>query len=630
MRGTIRGYDTVVVKWKNSIRPKIVAFSVVYESVQRMDKNGSCDLVLFQNALAEFETGYPKQSPNTPETTNASYFPFPTIEKSTNEHEICDGYLTKKEQQQQLLDEEALREMLEEEARAAKELEKRIKILYQVSPEKMKAEVVIKNGLKRRRKREIKGNTTKVPHSRQGERGKRWLKRRRNSGKWSKTNHEEMETGNVIRFTASFQRSELSSPGKLKQQEYLQLGVVNLRVLKQMSYYKNEASPDFTDWNRAPSERRSDIWLDVKRCVVIENAPESVVEINTTNRGILARSHDNTDDDTPRAKDATDTAIDATPDPKAKKRLLNDCEDAQFPVAFERANARRRVLSGGLCTTYLRDCVLDKGFEYPVESIHGLESFNTTESQPVLATKGLFQAPAFSETVEQLLEYRPTTQVQTSTGSDSAQSQSFEPRFKAKFLMYKDWFFLFEQNEGCWLCWEETLLHLPGFEDHPWFWYEHARADPNMLQKENTPICSAIGAPDHGANKLASNSVWKFLITFVAVLGVWPFTLDKFVEASMIIKNWGGGGTIRGYDIVVVKWKNSIRPKIAAFSVVYESVQRMDENGSCDLVLFQNALAEFDTGYGHPFTMEACWRILKDHAAWTEIEVPSFNKARNN
>ncbi|GJZ58561.1 hypothetical protein Tco_0614055 [Tanacetum coccineum] len=87
-----------------------------------------------------------------------------------------------------------------------------------------------------------------------------------------------------------------------------------------------------------------------------------------------------------------------------------------------------------------------------------------------------------------------------------------------------------------------------------------------------------------------------------------------------------GGGTIRGYDTVVVKWKNSIRPKIAAFSVVYESVQRMGENGSSDLVLFQNALAEFGIGYGHPFTMEACWRILKDHAAWTEIEVPSFNK----
>ncbi|GKC42595.1 hypothetical protein Tco_1060317 [Tanacetum coccineum] len=43
---------------------------------------------------------------------------FPTIEKSADEHEICDGYLNEKEQQQLLLDEEALRETLEEEARA--------------------------------------------------------------------------------------------------------------------------------------------------------------------------------------------------------------------------------------------------------------------------------------------------------------------------------------------------------------------------------------------------------------------------------------------------------------------------------------------------------------------------------
>ncbi|GKC06646.1 hypothetical protein Tco_0998256 [Tanacetum coccineum] len=54
------------------------------------------------------------------------------------------------------------------------------------------------------------------------------------------------------------------------------------------------------------------------------------------------------------------------------------------------------------------------------------------------------------------------------------------------------------------------------------------------------------------------------------------------------------------------------------------SVQRMDENGSSDLVLFQNALAEFQTGCGPPFTVEACWRILKNHAAWTEIEMPTY------
>ncbi|GJZ61838.1 hypothetical protein Tco_0617975 [Tanacetum coccineum] len=89
------------------------------------------------------------------------------------------------------------------------------------------------------------------------------------------------------------------------------------------------------------------------------------------------------------------------------------------------------------------------------------------------------------------------------------------------------------------------------------------------------------------------------------------------------------GGTIREYDAIVSKWKNSIRPKVAAFSVAYDGVQRMDENGSSDLVLFQNALAEFQTMYGHPFTMVVCWRILKKHHAWTEIEVPTYQQ-RNN
>ncbi|GJZ39034.1 hypothetical protein Tco_0585597 [Tanacetum coccineum] len=77
--------------------------------------------------------------------------------------------------------------------------------------------------------------------------------------------------------------------------------------------------------------------------------------------------------------------------------------------------------------------------------------------------------------------------------------------------------------------------------------------------------------------------------------GFWEDVFDNF-EKDM-------GGTILEYDAIVSKWKNSIRPKVAAFSVVYDGVQRMDENGYSDLVLFQNALAEFQTVYRHPFTI---------------------------
>ncbi|GJW39597.1 hypothetical protein Tco_0065442 [Tanacetum coccineum] len=51
--GTIQGYDTIVVKWKHSIRPKIVAFIVVYDSVQRMDESGSSNIALFQKSISE-------------------------------------------------------------------------------------------------------------------------------------------------------------------------------------------------------------------------------------------------------------------------------------------------------------------------------------------------------------------------------------------------------------------------------------------------------------------------------------------------------------------------------------------------------------------------------------------------
>nr|GEX43074.1 hypothetical protein [Tanacetum cinerariifolium] len=69
---------------------------------------------------------------------------------------------------------------------------------------------------------------------------------------------------------------------------------------------------------------------------------------------------------------------------------------------------------------------------------------------------------------------------------------------------------------------------------------------------------------------------------------------------------------IRRYDAITLKWKNSLRPKISAFTGVYERVKQIDESGLCDLVVFHNALAEYETQYDHAFTLEPCWRILKD------------------
>ncbi|GKE13168.1 hypothetical protein Tco_1416719 [Tanacetum coccineum] len=69
-----------------------------------------------------------QSNPPTPEKPPMpSISSFPTIEESTDEHEICDGYLIEKEQHQLLLNGEALRETLEEEARAKKSWRKELK-----------------------------------------------------------------------------------------------------------------------------------------------------------------------------------------------------------------------------------------------------------------------------------------------------------------------------------------------------------------------------------------------------------------------------------------------------------------------------------------------------------------------
>ncbi|GJX99265.1 hypothetical protein Tco_0356284 [Tanacetum coccineum] len=57
---------------------------------------------------------------------------FPTIEELADEHKICDeyltdGYLTEQQEHQLRIDEEALRETLEEEAKTEKEWEERMK-----------------------------------------------------------------------------------------------------------------------------------------------------------------------------------------------------------------------------------------------------------------------------------------------------------------------------------------------------------------------------------------------------------------------------------------------------------------------------------------------------------------------
>ncbi|GJX36962.1 hypothetical protein Tco_0250265 [Tanacetum coccineum] len=59
--------------------------------------------------------------------------------------------------------------------------------------------------------------------------------------------------------------------------------------------------------------------------------------------------------------------------------------------------------------------------------------------------------------------------------------------------------------------------------------------------------------------------------------GFWSDVFDNFGKDM--------GGTIREYDVIVSKWKNLICLKVVAFSVVYDGVQRIDENMSSNFVV---------------------------------------------
>ncbi|GKG38489.1 hypothetical protein Tco_0460201, partial [Tanacetum coccineum] len=58
---------------------------------------------------------------------------------------------------------------------------------------------------------------------------------------------------------------------------------------------------------------------------------------------------------------------------------------------------------------------------------------------------------------------------------------------------------------------------------------------------------------------------------------------------------------IRGYDVIIMKCKRTIRPKIAAFIAIYDNVQQLNEIESCNLTVLQKTLAEYETQYGHDF-----------------------------
>ncbi|GKA39746.1 hypothetical protein Tco_0732297 [Tanacetum coccineum] len=74
-------------------------------------------------------------------------------------------------------------------------------------------------------------------------------------------------------------------------------------------------------------------------------------------------------------------------------------------------------------------------------------------------------------------------------------------------------------------------------------------------------------------------------------------------------------GSSRGYDSIVSKWKNRVRPRIGAFCAIIKNIEAHHESGTNDLDVYQKACAEYKMIYNGDFTLEHCYNILKDHPA---------------
>ena len=62
---------------------------------------------------------------------------------------------------------------------------------------------------------------------------------------------------------------------------------------------------------------------------------------------------------------------------------------------------------------------------------------------------------------------------------------------------------------------------------------------------------------------------------------------------------------------------------------VYDNVlRRAQQSGAGNWDYTQRALDEYRDEYGVPFTLLHAWRILKDAPKWKEVELPRFEKVK--
>ncbi|GKA99223.1 ribonuclease H-like domain-containing protein [Tanacetum coccineum] len=84
-------------------------------------------------------------------------------------------------------------------------------------------------------------------------------------------------------------------------------------------------------------------------------------------------------------------------------------------------------------------------------------------------------------------------------------------------------------------------------------------------------------------------------------------------------------GSVRGYDSILSKWKNRVRPRIGQFCAIINKIEQNHKSGSNDLNVYQKAYVEYKLMYKHDFTLEACWNILKDSETTSGLASGGFN-----
>ncbi|GJX85791.1 hypothetical protein Tco_0336565 [Tanacetum coccineum] len=125
--------------------------------------------------------------------------------------------------------------------------------------------------------------------------------------------------------------------------------------------------------------------------------------------------------------------------------------------------------------------------------------------------------------------------------------------------------------------------------------------DPKELPKdwtvaEETALCQAWC--DVSENNIDGNSM--------KAKGFWDAVIRYFENET---------GSSRGYESIVSKWKNRVRPRIGAFCAIINNVEANHESGTNDLDVYQKFCAEYKMIYKTDFTLEHCYNILKDHPA---------------